>query len=340
MHPPCSSSLWFRSLVTVLSALAALTALSGAPASRPKTPQPPSAGAPAPQPINLQSLRAQNDAALTELLSNFASRPAGDNGRRIFDTYTRDGDVKWARESWPYRIDFTGIGWDDYRYGTAQSQSACEVILVSPRHVLFSGHYGRGNGEHGTGWRIPAAAGKGKAIFHDRSGRRVVRNIIAVSPAAGEPTSYDTVVGLLDKPVPKGVRFYKLLPRDGIGAKSLYPKLLLDAKVVVTTRERECALYKIVSINSNLVSLGIESTIPEASRIPVRDGGAADSVIAGDSGNPLFLFVRGQPIVIGHYWYPGGPGGGPFYSSAAVFDYISAHMASLGGGYRVSTVSF
>jgi hypothetical protein len=56
-----------------------------------------------------------------------------------------------------------------------------------------------------------------------------------------------------------------------------------------------------------------------------------ENLIGGDSGNPAFLLVDGEAVLIlTHHFSTGGP----FYT--AHFDAVNAAMAQLGGGYQLT----
>ena len=252
--------------------------------------------------VTLQNLRAHSDATFVRLLPIFpAAEPLGpDWTRRIFDEdYNRDADSPWARWCWTNQIDLTGVAWDDYKNGNDPYRSACEAILISPRHVLMSAHYAR---EYATGRRTPAPIGEGLAVFHDRHGKRVERRILAHKPTPAEPMSYDIVIGLLDRDVPEGVRVYKLLDPMGTGSTSVYSGILPGARALLTIRERQCFSHRIKSLYSgNSINFEIDPGVPSLYRIPPRDGQPEGAAVSGDSGNPAFIFVKGEPILISHF---------------------------------------
>ena len=70
--------------------------------------------------------------------------------------------------------------------------------------------------------------------------------------------------------------------------------------------------------------------------------GFYEDLIKGDSGNPSFVLVRGEPVLLETHT-SGGAGAGPFYGSAEVQAGISAAIAQLavqfgGGDYSLGTV--
>ena len=70
--------------------------------------------------------------------------------------------------------------------------------------------------------------------------------------------------------------------------------------------------------------------------------GFYEALITGDSGNPSFVLVRGEPVLLETH-YTGGAGAGPFYGSARIQEGIRAAIAELalssgGGEYTFSTL--
>jgi hypothetical protein len=122
--------------------------------------------------VTLSNLKAHHEACMDALF------PSGDIGSQIFDSYDRLGSATWARWSWTNAIDFTGVAWDDYRYGSSSAQSACEAVLIGRQHVLMPRHY---IAEGTTGWytaaygyqRVPGS----RITFHDRAGNRTERRL-------------------------------------------------------------------------------------------------------------------------------------------------------------------
>jgi hypothetical protein len=73
-------------------------------------------------------------------------------------------------------------------------------------------------------------------------------------------------------------------------------------------------------------------------KVPPAAGRAGfyEAKIGGDSGNPAFLIVNGEPVLV-TTWTFGGAGAGPNY--AAIRSQIDTAMTTLGGGYTTTAVS-
>lgn len=195
------------------------------------------------------------------------------------------------------RMNFTGVAWDDTRTAT----------LVSPEHVVMAAHYQRPVGS--------------TMVFHDRRGRPQRRVLAAVESLAGIT---DVAVGRLDAPLPDSVRPYRLLPPSGsYGA-------LAGCPAVVTDQHRKAFVHEIANVPDN----GLSFRHPATSRIPAH---LTKSLVTGDSGNPSFLLVGGELVLIETHTF-GGPGAGPFLSGPQVFAAINGAMSKLGGSHQLRTV--
>jgi hypothetical protein len=182
-----------------------------------------------------------------------------------------------------------------------------DCTLISPRHVIMATHFHRGAGS--------------AVVFHDRSGVRLTRTITAVAAVPGG-LNPDITVGLLDSDVP--LKFYKVLP-----PRTDWATHLVGALTLATDYECKLLVKRISFIGQPYVSFD---------NSPAVDDFYDESLIVGDSGNPSFVLVRGEPILIETHTYGGG-GAGPFFSTTTNFNAINQVMASLGGGYQLSTVN-
>lgn len=180
--------------------------------------------------------------------------------------------------------------------------------LVSPMHVVFCQHAGF----------YPA---NGATItFVSQSGAVVTKTMASSVHVGG---AADIRVGVLDSDVGGGVTFAKVLPTTwanhlpGINSLSTIPAMCLNQ----TERASIAALR---SLNMNF-----ENAYPA--------GYAAyyGEIVLFDSGNPTFLVVAGQPVLLGVF-RTGGAGGGSFISYYTTE--VNAAMTSLGGGYQLTPV--
>lgn len=195
------------------------------------------------------------------------------------------------------RMNLTGVAWDDTRTAT----------LVSPEHVVMAAHYPRPVGS--------------TLVFHDRRGRPQRRVLAAVESLGGIA---DIAVGRLDAPLPDSVRPYRVLPPSG----SYSP--LAGCLAVVSDQHRKAFIHEIGSVSGNSVHF----RHPATSRISPH---LTKNLVTGDSGNPSFVLVGGELVLIETHT-SGGPGAGPFLSSPPVFAAINGAMSKLGGGHQLRSV--
>ena len=176
------------------------------------------------------------------------------------------------------------------------------ATLITPQHVLMAKHYARKVGS--------------RLVFHDRSGQLHEAFLMAVKTGPN-----DLAVGQLNRPMP--VRPYRVLsPRKDYGS------LLNGVPVVVTNRKRVVFCHAINQVtDGGWVRFG-------ASPVP----GVAGNLTVGDSGNPSFLLVHGEPILIETHT-SGGFGAGPFVSDPANFAVINRLIAEMGGGGQLSVLA-
>jgi hypothetical protein len=123
----------------------------------------------------------------------------------------------------------------------------------------------------------------------------------------------------LDRPVP--VRHYRVLaPRSDYGA------LLKGVPVPATNYRRYVMVHAVAAVSGGVIRFG-PSDMP----------GVAGRLIVGDSGNPSFLLVNGEPVLVETH-SAGGFGSGPFFSDPENFAAINGMMRELGCGEQLETV--
>ncbi|MDE0836067.1 MAG: hypothetical protein OSA84_06920 [Akkermansiaceae bacterium] len=177
------------------------------------------------------------------------------------------------------------------------------ATLITPRHVVMAKHYSRNAAD--------------PVIFHDRGGKRIERKLIGFSAAAG-----DVMVGLLDEPVPGNYHSYAL-PATGSDVAGLIGK-----PVIVSDQKRSLFVHLIARIGGGIIVF----------RHDGREAhGWGKNLIVGDSGNPSFVIV-GKELVLVETHTAGGPGSGPYYGDPAVQASVRAAVAKLDPVYSIRTV--
>lgn len=182
--------------------------------------------------------------------------------------------------------------------------------LVSPRHVAFCYHSSF----------YPA---NGKSItFVSPSSVAYTRTVLNSSRVGDS----DIQIVVLDSDVPADITFAKVLPANyesylaGLNWRSPIPVMCLNQ----TERASISALHILFPTFGNDYPLSYQSYY--------------GSLVLFDSGNPCFLVINNQPVLVGMFT-SGGSGGGDFITRYA--SQVNATIASLGNnpnGYQLTSV--
>jgi len=244
--------------------------------------------------------------------------PVFSSQNHIAPAYVRNVDC-WAAD-----LDLSCISpWNDYagvlRAGT----------LISPRHVLFAHHYP-------IGWEHGAAMVLGAVVrFVTPSGVAVDRTITAAEDLGLVGGVPDFIVALLDSDV-AGCSFAKVLPSDW---EDFFPANDSGGRgyglpAFGTDQEEKAIIFDVGggpgNENEALENGGICYTMPptDATRYSFYE-----SLIAGDSGNPTFLVINDELVLL--------TVATTAFTGSAVTAYraeINAAMATLGGGYSLTEI--
>lgn len=199
--------------------------------------------------------------------------------------------------------------------------------LISPRHVLFCEHYNF----------HPSAGATIRFVAQDNT--VVTRTITALLAHPDYVPFYpDITIGVLDSDVPGSIAFAKILPQNwrtyfpsvggpfisqsSFGPRGL-PALALD--------QEEKAL--VTDWRNAMEDTGINqfSKPTNAQRLVFYE-----DIIPGDSGNPAFLIINNELVVL-NTWTYGGPGMGTHLVPHK--NAINTMMTQLGGGYQLTEVN-
>jgi hypothetical protein len=214
------------------------------------------------------------------------------NSIRIFseDCYTTTNFVR-NTNCWAYSYDLTCISpWNDHR-GRLRAGT-----LISPRHVLFAAHYSLSSGD--------------KLRFVDMNNNVVERTLIATMqhPDYCSMVAYpDLTVGLLNSDVPtNSIHFAKVMPdnfKEYFGTGENIPALGLD--------QEEKALITSALDLDNIPFIGTNALLRTLFKYPLISTQLqySESLIDGDSGNPAFLVVN-QELILITVWTKGDAGEG------------------------------
>jgi len=178
--------------------------------------------------------------------------------------------------------------------------------LVTRQHVVMAAHYKR-----------PVSS---TVVFHDRNGKRLKRVLVA-----SKNVHADCAVGLLDEPVPAGYKVYPLLaPSESLAER------LKGEFVLVTDQNRRLFVHEVGGISRDRIFLSYDAK---------KKIGYGKKLVVGDSGNPSFIMVNGEPVLIETH-HTGGAGAGPFYGSAVLINKLKTQIKALGGSGSIRVVNF
>ena len=233
--------------------------------------------------------------------------------------YTRNADC-WAAD-----LDLTCASPWNSRGGNKQAGT-----LITPRHCILVAHYNLKAGD--------------SIRFVTKDNITIRRKIIAHKVNTDFYTNLpDLEIITLDSDVPSSIKPCEFLPanyktyitNDGDGLPVLY-----------TDQEEKALVADIWSINNNKF---FDLQVPVSSNRSALN----ESVITGDSGNPIFLILNGKPVIIGCFtWGEVGSGNSlTHYSNLAdggaqpaqnINDLIKATdaIAGINTGYKISFFDF
>ena len=248
--------------------------------------------------------------------SRFDGYPAASADRLAFN-----------RDFWALDVDFSCVSpWND-RFRSQRAGTA-----VSPVHVVFANHF-----QLSPGTRVYFVGTDGKLYY-----RRYLAGL-----RVGET---DLMVGLLDSPLPPAVRPAAILPDDYaayIGNADKLPVVTFDQKEralvqelwpISTAPESNGMSSRNLKFSSGWHSVGAAvPEPPELAEARERRARFYDHLVKGDSGNPCFLLVGREPILL-YTVFSGGPGAGPALQKLRV--QLQNAMDRLRPGYTLRTFDF
>lgn len=220
-------------------------------------------------------------------------------------TYVRNPSC-WASD-----IDLTCISpWN------SSSTNIFGLTLISPRHVIGAAH---------------AMPSIGSTVRFVTTNNTVVTRTLTntVRHPTYQPYYPDISIGVLDSDVPNTITFCRLLPSNW---KNYIPALDINRTVpALCLDQEEKALITDWYGSYVYASFSAPSLVNAPNRLAFYE-----QKIGGDSGNPAFLIINNQLVLL-TTWTFGGAGSGTFLTPE--INAINTMMTTLGGGYQVSTVN-
>lgn len=203
--------------------------------------------------------------------------------------------------------------------------------LLTRKHVLFARHY------------LPAIISGGTPlIFVDDTNNSIQRKIIqfdydySIDPSSGTYFYTDLAVALLDNEVPDNIKIAKVLPtnfRDYINTDSPIVNsfgierssdTFIPSLYAVGLDQQEKAILKFWSYNQTLLLQSNngsyfawyqsayftdQNTYPTPYApypLPDQFSGWSEPMITGDSGNPVFIIIDNELVLLTCWWTPSG----------------------------------
>lgn len=227
----------------------------------------------------------------------------------------------WNTNFWAYGVDLTsvvaGTSWTDCCAPGDHERRA--GVLISPRHVILADHYWRGNSLPTSGITLRFIKQDGTVVT------RTITNYLRVG-------STDIDIAILDSDVPAGINFAKVLPANyttylpSLTSTTTVPTLsLVGGAYDVADTDKQGYVRELNVLSGSMYFT--QSTVAQRSAFFGR------AVANGDSGNPSFLIINDEPVLLSsatsfsHF--------GPDYAQNITA--INSTMTTLGGGYTLTT---
>ncbi len=210
----------------------------------------------------------QHDPAVNKLLYSVQNHAQG--------LYTRSANC-WAAD-----LDLTCASpWNSNSDGVNKRAGT----LITPRHVLMAAHFPLSTGD--------------RIRFVTKDNVTIERTIIANLVNSGASYKRDLQMALLDSDVPGSISVCQFLPsnyatylsNDGAGLPALY----LDQEEKALVADVWGTKYYFAGSDDYRYYLQVP-TLPY--RLAMNE-----TIIGGDSGNPVFLILNGKPVLLGMFTF-------------------------------------
>lgn len=257
----------------------------------------------------------EKESVTDNAINNVLSRIQNNTSKNIFSIMDHENSVYIRNpNSWTNDLDLTPISpWNSVGRGNLAG------TLISPRHIIYATHY-----------QIPI----GSKIRFVTNENVVIERVLTnkISPSYQSVYFPDLTVGILDSEVPSSIGFAKVLPENWsryIEQSNEAPGLLKNQIPCLGLDQEEKALITGLSM---LNSRAIFNPLKDESYKPFFE-----NIIAGDSGNPAFMIVDNQLVLL-TVWTFGYGGSGT--SIVHQKNEINKMMKDLGGDYQLTEIDF
>jgi hypothetical protein len=191
---------------------------------------------------------------------------------------------------WAKDIDFTSVSVWNNRGAVLPSETLVDyrvrgATAITKRHIIMAKHYKLETSD--------------VVYFVDPDGTWVSRTISAIADHA----SKDITVGILNEELPENISFSKVAPsnineffkRDYLDFITQYYRPI----VAGFDFEKKLTLNLLTAANSLTLKETVYFSSPYS--LPEPYDNLAEAVIGGDSGNPLFIMIGGEAILLTSY---------------------------------------
>ena len=226
---------------------------------------------------------------------------------------------------WGKDIDFTSVSiWNSQGNEAADGGADYRqrgATAITKRHIIMAKHF---------------KIGSGKVVyFIDLDGTWISRTISAIADHA----TLDITVGVLNEELPDNISFSKIFPLDTNDYLNLDASKNIKGyyKSIVAgfNREKQLVLMQLTAL-TNTSDKTTYNTKPSFVSVPYDD--LAKQISGGDSGQPLFIIIDGEAVLLSsHHIVAAGTGAANAPSYAAYILVINTLIAAADSTAGVST---
>jgi hypothetical protein len=240
-------------------------------------------------------------------INKFAAGRTGSNNDKLIFSTKDHSTPNYVRNPncWLYPLDLTGISvWNSSGGSSLGDVDTGGGAAISPRHVVFADHY---------------IIADGATMRWVTKNNEVITRTLVTSAKVG---ATDLRIGVLDSDLPDSICFYKVLP-SGWGST----KLATGLHVVMTDQEEK--IFPRQFNDGTYISAVPVWSAPTTSPLSLL----TETPVSGDSGNPVFLIINNELVILGGIFTNASCVNLSYYFSAS-----NAVMATLGGGYQLTEI--